>query len=50
MDEAERVGMKIEVSRLEKELGIPVVTTVATTGKGMKNLKRRVSNYVNDES
>lgn len=50
MDEAERVGMKIEVRRLEKELGIPVVTTVATTGKGMEYLKRRVSEYVNNEN
>jgi len=49
MDEAEKLGMKIEVGRLEKELGIPVVTTVATTGKGMMNLRREVSEYVNRE-
>jgi ferrous iron transport protein B len=50
MDEAERVGMKINVKLLEKKLGIPVVTTVATTGKGMKNLESRVAAYVNDKN
>jgi ferrous iron transport protein B len=46
MDEAEKVGMKINLSRLEKELKIPVVATVSTTGKGIDTLKGRVEQYV----
>lgn len=42
IDEAERIGIKIDVDRLERELGIPVVATVATTGQGVKDLKRRL--------
>ncbi len=42
IDEAERMGIKIDVDRLERELGIPVVATVATTGQGVKDLKRRL--------
>lgn len=42
IDEAERIGIKIDVDRLERELGIPVVATVATTGQGVKDLKRRI--------
>ena len=35
MDEAEQLGIRIDVSRLEAVLGIPVVATVATSGRGM---------------
>jgi len=46
MDEAERIGLKINTERLEEELGIPVVATVSTIGKGVDLLKRRVEEYV----
>ena len=46
MDETEAAGIEIDVSRLEEELGIPVVATVATTGHGMEVLQKRVVEYV----
>ncbi len=46
MDETEAAGIEVDVKRLEKELGIPVVATVATTGRGMKALRRRLAEYV----
>jgi ferrous iron transport protein B len=45
IDEAEKLEIKIDVEALEKDLGIPVVTTVATSRKGMENLKKAISNY-----
>lgn len=36
MDEAERMGLALDVERLEAELGIPVVTTVATLSEGWR--------------
>ncbi|MCP2619965.1 ferrous iron transport protein B [Candidatus Aminicenantes bacterium AC-334-K16] len=38
MDLAEKKGIKIDVARLEKELGVPVVPTVAPHGRGLKEL------------
>jgi ferrous iron transport protein B len=46
MDEAERMGLKINVKELEEELGIPVVSTVAALNKGIDVLKERVGKYV----
>jgi len=46
MDEAEAAGIEINVKYLEEELGIPVVTTVATTGRGLETLRRRLRTYV----
>lgn len=43
MDEMEHAGMEIDLERLGGELGIPVVATVATTGRGMKSLIRAIS-------
>lgn len=45
MDEAEKIGMKINLAQLEKELKIPVVATVSTTGRGIDALKVRIGNY-----
>jgi len=42
MDEAVDRGIKIDVKRLEKQLGIPVAVTVATEGRGMADLKHKV--------
>ncbi len=50
MDEAEAVGIDVDVNKVEEELGIPVVTTVATTGRGMKALRRRVVEYGTSQS
>ncbi len=45
MDEAQKLGMKIDLSSLEAQIGIPVVGTVATEGKGMNLLKKRLEQY-----
>lgn len=42
LDEAENLGIKIDLERLEQELGVPVVGTVATTGRGIDELRRRI--------
>ncbi len=42
IDEAERLGIKIDEKELERELGIPVVKTVAIKGKGIKELLDRI--------
>ncbi len=50
MDEAEAAGINIDTGRLELELGIPVVATVATTGLGMATLRRRLAEHVRHQS
>ena len=47
MDEAEGMGLRLDAERLEAELGIPVVVTVATTGRGIMVLKRKLAKYLN---
>jgi ferrous iron transport protein B len=42
VDVAERVGLRIDVKALERELGIPVIPTVATKGTGLEDLKKRL--------
>lgn len=42
IDEAEKRGISIDVSRLSSEMGIPVVSTAAISGRGMENLKKAV--------
>jgi ferrous iron transport protein B len=49
IDEAEKLGINIDVKRLDEELGIPVVTTVATSRRGMENLREKISNYCKTE-
>ncbi|MGE5578011.1 MAG: FeoB small GTPase domain-containing protein [Syntrophothermus sp.] len=46
MDEAEKLGMRIDVAKLESLLGIPVVPTVSTTGRGIGDLQRRIAGHV----
>lgn len=48
MDEAERLGLDIDTNRLQQELGIPVISTVSTTGRGMDILKGRIEEYAQD--
>lgn len=40
MDEAARAGLQIDVSALEAAIGVPVVPTVAVTGRGLTQLER----------
>ncbi|MFQ5887770.1 MAG: ferrous iron transport protein B [Candidatus Hydrothermarchaeales archaeon] len=42
LDEAGERGISIDTKRLEYELGIPVVGTVATERKGIEELKKRI--------
>ena len=46
MDEAERRGISIDSRLLEKELIIPVVEAVSTTGKGMDVLRAKIEESV----
>jgi ferrous iron transport protein B len=46
MDEIEAAGIEVNVKRLEEKLGIPVVATVATTGRGMETLRKKLKDYV----
>lgn len=43
MDEAERKGIELDHERLERDLGIPVVPTVARTGDGIAQLIEAVA-------
>jgi ferrous iron transport protein B len=42
VDESEALGIEIDTGELEEELGIPVMATVATTGRGLGPLRRRL--------
>lgn len=44
-DEARAQGVIIDRQRLEKELNIPVVETVSTTGEGLDILRGRIEEY-----
>ena len=45
MDEAQKAGIKIDFTLLEKLLGIPVVGTISTTKTGLDTLKERIVGY-----
>ena len=45
-DEAESAGIHVDIDKLEKELGVQAVATVATTGRGMDDLRKKLSEYV----
>jgi len=42
IDEAEKNGIEINTSLLEKELGVPVIPTIAVNGTGIAALKERI--------
>ncbi|MGE5507148.1 MAG: ferrous iron transport protein B [Chitinophagales bacterium] len=42
LDEAERAGIALDLEELANRLGIPVLGTVAATGRGMKDLLRQI--------
>jgi ferrous iron transport protein B len=43
MDEAQRKGIQIDVQKLSTVLEVPVIPTIATTGKGLKELFTEVT-------
>jgi len=42
MDEAARAGLRIDVAALEQAIGVPVVPTVAVTGRGLTQLEQAI--------
>ena len=49
MDDAEKMGIKIDLRQLEKELKIPVLATISTTGRGVDILRGKVEEYVRNK-
>ncbi|HKM43523.1 MAG TPA: ferrous iron transporter B [Limnochordia bacterium] len=47
MDEAKRRKMKLDLARLERELGVPVVSTAATRGEGLQVLRDAIARVTN---
>lgn len=45
MDEAEKIGLSIDLKKLSLKLGIPVVGTAAALNRGIDELKRKVAEY-----
>lgn len=45
MDEAEKIGLTIDIERLSGLLGVPIVATVALTGRGMPELRRMLGEF-----
>jgi ferrous iron transport protein B len=46
IDEARSSGTNIDTTNLEKELNIPIVATVSTTGEGLDILKGKIEEHV----
>jgi len=42
MDEAGKKNLVIDISSLERELGVPVIATAARQGEGLKELRRKI--------
>lgn len=49
-DIAQRQGLRIDIEGLQRELGCPIVTTVATRKRGIDDLTREVENLISSES
>ncbi|KKG14856.1 iron transporter FeoB [Methanosarcina sp. 2.H.T.1A.6] len=49
MDEAEERGIEIDIQRLSLSLGIPVVGTVSSEGKGIEELKASIMKYSHEK-
>ena len=47
MDEAEHFGVRVDGSALQRQIGIPVVGTALTLGRGVGLLKERIEAYLN---
>jgi len=43
MDEAARKGLKVDAEQLSRDLGVPVVPTVANMGKGLNDLVKAIA-------
>lgn len=49
MDEARRHNIKIDIEGLSKKLGVPVIGTVARSGKGLSELMEAVNDVIQNE-
>ncbi|MEZ4666473.1 MAG: ferrous iron transport protein B [Anaerolineae bacterium] len=47
MDETERLGVKVDIAALERQLGISVVATALTTNRGVKQLRETIAHRLN---
>ncbi len=45
MDEADRLGLKLNIKLLEEQLGIPVVSSIGTMGKGITAIREKITGY-----
>lgn len=45
IDEADRLGISIDIARLEQKLAIPVVAISALSGRGIELLQEKIFNY-----
>lgn len=50
MDEAKKLQIEIDIHQLEKDLEIPVVGTIATSKKGMRELKSKILKYIKQKT
>jgi len=49
IDEASKAGISVDIEKLEKILGIPVVATVSVRGEGIRELKKRITQALNSK-
>jgi len=49
MDEAEKIGLKIDTKLLEERLGVPVIPTVAVKKRGLEELKKKIIEACNSK-
>jgi len=46
MDEADRLGLQVDIGALERALGVPVIATALARGRGNEQLKMRLIAYL----
>ncbi|SHD75843.1 FeoB small GTPase domain-containing protein [Schnuerera ultunensis] len=49
LDEANRKNIRVDLNKLERILGVPVVGTIARSGKGLEELKNAIEKVAKDE-
>lgn len=50
MDEADRLGIKIDTAALQRQLGVPVIATALALGRGTAQLKEKINEYLNGKN
>jgi ferrous iron transport protein B len=46
MDEAERIGVKIDMEALQDAVGVPVVGTAVLSGRGLEELRNAIDEFI----